>query len=53
MVYTDATRRATLNYRRKNVEKIREQTRKYVIASRTKWASFNAETKAFRQIDYS
>lgn len=53
MVYTDAARRATLNYRRKNVDKIREQTRKYVTASRSKWASFNAQAKAFRKIDYS
>lgn len=53
MTYTDATRRATLNYRRKNAEKFRLVNSKYTQVSRTKWASFHAETKAFRAIDYS
>ena len=53
MVYTDATRRATLNYRRKNADKLRIVNCKYTQVSRTKWASFHAETKALRAIDYS
>ncbi len=53
MVYTDATRRATLTYRRKNAEKIRKMTQKTTQLYRDKWASFFAETKAFRKIDYS
>lgn len=52
MVYSDATRRATLNYRRKNADKLRLVNYKYTQVSRAKWASFHSETKRLRLISY-
>ena len=53
MTYTEAHRLATLRYRRKNADKLREANHKYVTKSREKWATYYAETKSFRAIDYS
>ena len=50
MVYSDATRRATLNYRRKNADKLRLVNYKYVMESRKRWTTYYAETKRLRLI---
>ena len=53
MVYSEATRKATLKYRQKNIERTRELCKKNIKDYRNKWATFFTETKSFRAIDYS
>jgi hypothetical protein len=51
MVYTEAVRRAVLNYRRKNKETINEKVREQVRRHRAKWKSYLDETKRMCKIE--
>jgi hypothetical protein len=50
MVYTEAVRRAVLNYRRKNKETISIQVCEQVRRHRAKWKPYLEETKRLGMI---